>query len=268
MNFINNLPYLAFQEAGNPRLNAQSINVNLFSRKAALGFIERKLRAKQGFKLATLNLDHVVKLAINPAFAQAYREHDAIVADGFPIVWLGRMNGVSIERTAGSDLIMPLIETVQAVGAKLAIIGTSKASLDNACQVLRQKFPNLAIVYTCSPTFGFDPLSVEADTIIGKLATSGATLCLIAMGAPKQEIFAAHAAERLPDVGFVSVGASIDFIAGGQKRAPLVVQKTNLEWLWRLMTNPRRLFVRYFLCALIMPVLFLQTLRQRAKPLA
>jgi exopolysaccharide biosynthesis WecB/TagA/CpsF family protein len=100
---------------------------------------------------------------------------------------------------------------------------------------------------------GFDPEDDAADGFIKDLDRSGARVCLLALGAPKQEEFAARALRSLPAVGFVSVGAGIDFVAGTQTRAPRLVRVLALEWLWRLSGNPRRLFRRYASCAAILP---------------
>ena len=114
--------------------------------------------------------------------------------------------------------------------------------------------------------FGFDPEGPAATACLDELAASGARLCLLALGAPKQEILAIRGAERLPGCGFVSVGAGLDFIAGHQSRAPVWVRRMALEWAWRLATNPRRLARRYLDCALVLPGLGVDALRERALP--
>ena len=90
---------------------------------------------------------------------------------------------------------------------------------------------------------------------------SGARLCILARGAPKQEMFAARGTERLP--GFVSIGAGLDFIAGTQRRAPRWVRQIAVEWFWRMACDPRRLALRYWSCVLILPELVLAALREK-----
>jgi exopolysaccharide biosynthesis WecB/TagA/CpsF family protein len=99
--------------------------------------------------------------------------------------------------------------------------------------------------------------------VIAVLRASGAGLCLLALGAPKQEIFAARAHAALPHMGFASIGAGLDFIAGKQPRAPLWVRRLALEWLWRALSSPRRMLPRYARCVAILPGLMREAWRLR-----
>ena len=110
---------------------------------------------------------------------------------------------------------------------------------------------------------GFDPTGEEANACIEALNASGAGLCFLALGAPKQEIFAAHAQARLPHMGFMSIGAGLDFIAGRQRRAPKIVRRFAAEWLWRLSLDPGRLFKRYAACIAVLPGLCVTALQIR-----
>jgi exopolysaccharide biosynthesis WecB/TagA/CpsF family protein len=110
---------------------------------------------------------------------------------------------------------------------------------------------------------GFDPRSAEAAANIAAIGASGARLCLVALGAPKQEIFAARAHMALPSIGFVSIGAGLDFIAGAQTRAPTWVQALALEWAWRMLNSPRRLAARYAACFQVFPRLLFRAVLLR-----
>src|SRR5262249_6753172 len=88
------------------------------------------------------------------------------------------------------------------------------------------------------------------------IGDSGADICFVALGAPKQELFADYAKSILPTVSFVCIGAGLDFIAGAQVRAPGWMQRWNLEWLWRAASDPQRLLYRYLLCMGAMPGFF------------
>lgn len=123
--------------------------------------------------------------------------------------------------------------------------------------------PDLVVALCLAPPFGFDPESAAADAVIDQIAVSGAGLCLLALGAPKQEILAARAFHRLSGVGFASVGAGLDFIAGRQMRAPVWMRRWALEWVWRLILDPGRLGPRYARCALVVPGQVIAAQRQR-----
>lgn len=95
------------------------------------------------------------------------------------------------------------------------------------------------------------------------LNTSGARLCFIALGAPKQEFFAAFARTHSPTVGFASIGAGLDFLSGHQTRAPKVMRAFALEWFWRALQSPKRMVPRYAKCFAILPGLAFEAWRQR-----
>lgn len=247
------------------RKKKSAIQINVPSPKAALKYIREKTFAREGFAMATINLYHIVMLSRNKTYLEAYLRHDVVVADGFPIVWLGKIAGwKNIQKTTGSDLTVPLIRLVHETGGSLAMIGTTAAVLERASEAIRRQFPGIRIVFTKAPSFSFNPLGKEALSLMEEVRKRKVSLCLLAFGAPKQEILAAVGKHLAPHTGFVSVGASIDFIVGHQKRAPKWARKANLEWFWRLALSPKRLFKRYFLCALLLPILLLRAWAEKA----
>lgn len=251
-----------FQTVG-PHDDQSAVVVNVASRAGLLSDLESRLSTRSGFCLATLNLDHVTKLRRMPDFRAAYLRHSHVTADGNPIVWLSRLAGQKIDLITGSDLIDPVVGLAARSGVSIALFGATKESLQDAARALTQRYPGLVIALTMSPPMGFDPKGADADSAIEQLTASGAGLCFIALGAPKQELFAAYASERLPRMGFVSIGAGLDFISGRQARAPRIVRKFAAEWLWRLASNPRRLAVRYGACIVILPRLLGRALMSR-----
>ncbi|MFV0334275.1 MAG: WecB/TagA/CpsF family glycosyltransferase [Tropicimonas sp.] len=228
-----------------------------------LAEIERHLLAGQGFAIATINLDHVVKLRHSEAFRHAYGSHSHVVADGNPIVWMSRLSGRPVTLVPGSELVEPVAAMAARTGMPIGFFGASDDSLALAAAALEARHPGLRIATRIAPRHGFNPAGAEADACIAEMATSPARLWLLALGAPKQEIFAARAREKLPDRGFLSIGAGIDFIAGHQVRAPKFVQALALEWAWRMFGSPLRLVPRYARCAAAMPGLAGAALQQR-----
>jgi len=239
------------------------IVVNTPSEAALLSAVEERLSAGRGFTVATLNLDHLVKLRRDPAFRDAYAATDLVVADGRPVVWLAKLQRAPVRLAPGSDLTAPLCAVAARLGAPIALFGASPEALETAAARLARDIPDLRVVHSESPPYGFDPAGTEADACIHRIADSGARLCLVALGAPKQEIFAVRASARAPGAGFVSIGAGLDFAAGTQKRAPRLARRLGLEWLWRLLSDPRRLGGRYAACAAALPGLVADSLRTR-----
>ncbi|PZX13449.1 exopolysaccharide biosynthesis WecB/TagA/CpsF family protein [Palleronia aestuarii] len=230
-----------------------TVRVTHADRDPFLDEIEARMRAGQGFTIATLNLDHVVKIAHDPAFRAAYLAQSHVVADGNPIVWLSRLAGREVELIPGSELIHPLCERAARTNTKVALLGSTEETLATAADRLAAAHPGLEVVARIAPAQGFDPDGAAAKEALEAVGASGAGLCLLALGAPKQERLAARAGPLLPRCGFVSIGAGLDFIAGTQTRAPDWVRAMAAEWLWRAAGNPRRLAARYLACLAILP---------------
>jgi N-acetylglucosaminyldiphosphoundecaprenol N-acetyl-beta-D-mannosaminyltransferase len=201
----------------------------------------------------TLNLDHVVKMRKDAKFRAAYQRAGLITADGFPIVLACSFQGKQVSRVAGSDLIAPIIAEAARSGKSSYLFGSKSQVLTKASRLLQERSPGLKIAGVFAPPQGFDPASEDARRCIEAIGNSGADLCFVALGAPKQELFADRGKRQLPNVSFVCVGAGLDFIAGAQVRAPHWMQRWNLEWLWRAASNPRRLLYRYLLCMVALP---------------
>lgn len=245
------------------RYGSTVISLNLPDRASVETAVAARLAAGQGFALATLNLDHMVKLAADPAFRAAYGAQDLVCADGNPVVWLSRLAGRPVELVPGSELVLPLARCAARAGVPVALFGSTEPVLQRAADVLRKAAPGLEVAACLAPPHGFDPQGQAAGEWLARLGQSGARLCFLALGAPKQEVLAARGRRELPQMGFVSVGAGLDFLAGRQTRAPRWMRRLALEWLWRMASDPRRLVPRYAACARILPGQLWAAWRQR-----
>jgi N-acetylglucosaminyldiphosphoundecaprenol N-acetyl-beta-D-mannosaminyltransferase len=201
----------------------------------------------------TLNLDHLVKMREDAKFRRAYTRAGLITADGFPIVLACSLQGKRVSRVTGSDLIAPISAAAARSGKSIYLFGSSLQVLTKASRLLRERNPGLTIAGVFAPPQRFDPASEHARRCIVTIGNSGADLCLVALGAPKQELFADHGKSLVPHISFVCIGAGLDFIAGAQVRAPYWMRSWCLEWLWRAAGNPRRLLYRYLLCMAAAP---------------
>jgi N-acetylglucosaminyldiphosphoundecaprenol N-acetyl-beta-D-mannosaminyltransferase len=236
-----------FQIAG------KRIAVNIPDAAALEAAVEQRLSAGQGFALATINLDHLVKLRSDTPFRLAYAAQDFVVADGNPIVWLSRLARRPVSLVPGSDMVVPLARLAARLGISVALLGSTPEALRKAADGLCDRVPGLKVAAMIAPPMGFDPMGEDADAMFAEIAASGARLCFVALGAPKQEILAARGRSHAPSVGFCSIGAGLDFIAGHQVRAPAWVRGLALEWVWRMLSSPRRLVPRYARCVAILP---------------
>ena len=239
------------------------VRVTVPDAEALWSSVAGRLRAGEGFGLATLNLDHLDKLRRDADFAAAYAAQDMVTADGNPVVWLSRLAGRPVDLLPGADLVLPLARIAAREGRTVALLGSTEASLEKAGNALMARVPGLEVVLRIAPPMGFDPGGAEATAMLERVAASGVGLCFLALGAPKQERLAARGRRIAPGVGFVSIGAGLDFLAGSQVRAPALVRRLALEWLWRMLGDPRRLAGRYLRSALILPGHALRALGQR-----
>jgi N-acetylglucosaminyldiphosphoundecaprenol N-acetyl-beta-D-mannosaminyltransferase len=244
------------------RVDNCEVTVNVTDMTELLREIHSRFTRGLGFAVATVNLDHLVKLKRNAAFRTAYQRHDLVVADGNPIVWLSRLAGTPVSLVPGADLVEPLASLAARDNVAVALIGSTAEILGIAADRLKAAHPGLRIVACLSPGQGFKASSLEATGIIEQLRASGAQFAFLALGAPRQEMFAARCREELPEMGFVSIGAGLDFIAASQHRAPLWLRRLAMEWAWRTLTNPRRLARRYARCAMSFPHFVMNTLRR------
>jgi N-acetylglucosaminyldiphosphoundecaprenol N-acetyl-beta-D-mannosaminyltransferase len=198
--------------------------------------------------VTTPNLDHLVLLRRSEAFRAAYRDASLVTADGWPVITLSRWAGKALpERVAGSDLCPMLCARAASAGRPLRwfLLGGKPGVGQRAADRLQQTWPGVQVVGLASPPIGFESDRLQNDRLIEQINTSGADLLLIGLGAPKQELWIHAHARRLQVPVALCGGASIDFLAGEQTRAPQWMREHKLEWVHRLATNPRRLFWRY-----------------------
>lgn len=222
----------------------------------AVAGIMRRLADCKSFLVCTLNLDHLVKLRTNVGFRKAYADAEFVLADGFPIVIFARLKGVALERATGADLIEPLCCAAAERGMPIYLFGTTLPALCAAGRKLVAAHPGLEIAGVYSPAAQFQVESEAADEAIAIIQGSGAKICLVALGAPRQELFSARAIEATTGIAFLGIGASLDFIGGMQTRCPRFLRRLNLEWAWRAASDPRRLGVRYIACLALFAKLY------------
>ncbi|WP_232831242.1 WecB/TagA/CpsF family glycosyltransferase [Pseudogemmobacter bohemicus] len=241
------------------------IEVTHASRAALLRDVATRFRRGEGFALATINVDHLVKLRRDPKFRAAYAGQDMVVADGNPIVWLSSLAKKPVDLMPGSDLVLPLCGLAANAGLPVSMLGATGAALEAASARLSREIPGYRQGLLIAPAMGFDPEGPEARKALADLAALGPGLCLIALGAPKQERFAALGRSLAPQTGFASVGAGVEFLSGDQSRAPAWVRKIAMEWAWRALSSPRRLIPRYAACFAILPEEAVKAWRQRSE---
>jgi N-acetylglucosaminyldiphosphoundecaprenol N-acetyl-beta-D-mannosaminyltransferase len=201
--------------------------------------------------VCTGNLDHLVLLDRDPEFLETYRSADLVVADGAPVVWLSRLfpprGGAPLkERVAGSDLFWELARASAEHGVRLFLLGGAPGAADGAVAAICRRYPNAQICGTYCPPFETFATREEQGRIQEVIRQAKPDILMVAFGAPKQEkwILANKDALQVPIA--IGVGGSFEMASGIVRRAPRWMQKTGLEWSYRFLQEPGRLWKRYF----------------------
>ncbi|WP_194721535.1 WecB/TagA/CpsF family glycosyltransferase [Noviherbaspirillum malthae] len=210
----------------------------------AVGQITRWGADHQSRYVCICNVHSVVTTTSDVEFKIAVNNADMATPDGAPIAWaLRRLGHPMQERINGPDLMMKYLEEAERLDQVVFFYGSTESTLAKLRVTLARQFPRLRIGGTYSPPFR--SLSLEEDEqIIEMINESGANVVFVGLGCPKQEKWMADHRGRVNAV-MIGVGAAFDYHAGVIKRAPLWWQRNGLEWLYRLASEPRRLFKRY-----------------------
>lgn len=202
------------------------------------------------------NVHSVVMSKQRQEFRQVINSADAATCDGMPVTWYLRRCGFPRQRRInGPDLMWNCCRRAALTGMPVYLYGAAPDTLETLAQRLRAAFPGLQLVGTYSPPFR-ELTPGEEREVAAMIEQSGARVVFVSLGCPKQELWMARQRGKLPAV-MIGVGAAFDYHAGVVKRAPRVMQDLGLEWLFRLIAEPRRLWRRYlvtntlFVCYLV-----------------
>jgi N-acetylglucosaminyldiphosphoundecaprenol N-acetyl-beta-D-mannosaminyltransferase len=203
--------------------------------------IVTELEHGEGGRVVTPNVDICRQASRDPEAGELIRAASTVVADGMPLVWASRLQGDPLpERVTGASLIFSLSAAAAADGWSVYLLGGDPGVPEQAAAALADRSPGLQVAGTDAPAPGFELAEVRR-----RVEAAHPDIVFVGLGFPKQEQVIAAVAPRLPGAWFVGCGAAIPFAAGALPRAPEWMQRTGLEWAWRLLSEPRRLFRRY-----------------------
>jgi N-acetylglucosaminyldiphosphoundecaprenol N-acetyl-beta-D-mannosaminyltransferase len=188
---------------------------------------------------------HVLMEAYDsPAFQMAINQADLVTPDGIPLVWMLRLKGVKGQtRVYGPTLMLHVLEMAAKDEIPVGFYGGKESTLKRLVTNMQGRFPGLKVAYAFSPPFRALDMQ-ESDQINEEITGSGARILFVGLGCPKQEIWMAEHKGIIPVV-MLGVGAAFDFLAGIKPQAPAWIQAIGMEWLFRLLHEPRRLARRY-----------------------
>lgn len=198
--------------------------------------------------VVTPNVDHIVKLETDSELQAVYESADLVVADGMPLVWYSKILKTPLkEKISGSDLFPELCKLAERKNYKIFLLGAGPGVADLAAKRIREKHPRISSIGTYSPSYGFENNNLEIEKIVSIIRDFQPDILAVGLGAPKQEKFIYKYREILKVPVSLAIGATIDFQSGVIKRAPRWMQKSGLEWLYRLIKEPRRMYKRYLI---------------------
>lgn len=224
-------------------MNILGIQVDVVSMDEAVERVEEFLQDEKKRQIVTPNPEQIVLAQKDKEFASILNRADLAIADGIGVVWASRFLSDSLpEKVTGTDLMLKLCEQACQKGWSVFLLGGEEGVAKQAAIELQKIFPGIKVAGASSA----DPFS--------NLQPPTSNLLFVAYGAPTQEKWIAQNLSNLPVKVAMGVGGGIDFITGVQKRAPRVVRKLGMEWLWRLLVNPVR-FKRIFNAVVVFPLL-------------
>lgn len=229
-----------------PSVTLAGVRLHAIDEAQCIAHILGEIASGRGGVVATANLDHVRRLQQPGPFRDAYAAADVVTVDGMPVVWACRIQGTPVPgRVAGSDLMRSLPAAAAAAGRSVFLLGGDPGAGAAAAARLCAASPALRVAGIECPPVGFEKDAAHFAALRTRLQAAAPDLVFVALGSPKQEFVIRDLRAALPRAWWLGVGISFSFVAGDVKRAPRWLQRLGLEWLHRLVQEPRRLARRY-----------------------
>lgn len=248
------------------RTNILGVGVSAINMEMALNTIDRWIAERRPNYVCVTSVHGVIASQSDNELRRIQNRAGLVTPDGMPLVWVSRLRKHrNVGRVYGPDLMTAVCTESVAKGYRHFLYGGASAVPERLADRLRQAYPGIQIVGTYSPPFR--PLTPEEDeTVVRQINQSKADIVWVGLSTPKQEYWMAGHLGRLDVPVMIGVGAAFDFLAGLKRQAPRWIQRSGLEWLYRLSTEPRRLWRRYLtIVPLFLFYMALDSLRLRGR---
>ena len=212
-------------------------------RGAAQVLIERKTDQTDGLAVHLANAYTVALTMQDREYGALFRNAECIFADGKPISWLSQIAGPPLHQVRGPSLFRQVIDDGRDAGLRHFLLGASESTLSRLKANILREYPGVEIVGSWNPPFR-ELTAAEREWQDDQILCSGADVVWVGLGTPKQDFEVERLASQLPVVA-VAIGAAFDFVAGTKREAPAWMTRSGTEWIFRLATEPRRLWRRY-----------------------
>jgi N-acetylglucosaminyldiphosphoundecaprenol N-acetyl-beta-D-mannosaminyltransferase len=228
------------------RVNVLGVGISVLNLPSALTVIAEAIGMRRKGYICVTGVHGVMEAQSDPAFKAILNNAMLCTPDGIPMVWAGRLNGFSeMDRVYGPDLLLLVCEWSKKSGCRHFFYGGADGVAELLAEKLRAKFPGLNVAGTFTPPFR--PLTAAEETKFQELVRNlRPDIIWVGLSTPKQEKFMAEYLCKLDTTLMVGIGAAFDFHSGRVKQAPRWMQRSGLEWFFRLCQEPRRLAKRYF----------------------
>lgn len=227
------------------RMPIVSMEVDVVDLNTTLSRINQLSNEEKGAYVCVSNVHMCMEVFDSDSFREVVNNADLVIPDGRPISWAQRLLGsVNAEQVRGQDIMNALCEISGSKNLNIGLYGgSSNELLDTVVNKLNAEFADINISYAYSPPFRA-LTETEDDEVVSNINEANVNILFVGIGCPKQERWMAEHKDKLNCV-MLGVGAAYDFIAGSKSHAPRWMQKVGLEWLFRLCSEPKRLWKRY-----------------------
>lgn len=227
------------------RINVLGVGLSVLNLKTALAAIAQAVKTKSKGYICITGVHGVTEAQDNPAFRQILNRAFLCTPDGMPMVWLGKLHGhPEMSRVYGPDLMLDVCAWSESSGCRHFFYGGAPGVAELLAEKLKARFPKLQVAGCYTPPFR--PLNQTEEEQLSQLVRkSKADILWVGLSTPKQEKFMAEYLSKLDVTLMVGVGAAFDFHSGRVHQAPRWIQRSGLEWFYRLCQEPRRLAGRY-----------------------
>jgi N-acetylglucosaminyldiphosphoundecaprenol N-acetyl-beta-D-mannosaminyltransferase len=234
------------------KVNILGIDLDALKMGQLIDICDNYIQDKKKLLLGVVNVAKVVNARKNPELRHSLDEADLILADGLPVVWLSRLMGTPLpERVAGIDIMYRLLERANEHHYRVYFLGAKDEVISKVVEIVRSDYPNVEIAGWRNGYFD----ESQEQGVAQSIGESNADILFVAMTSPKKENFLRQWQDTIQVTICHGVGGSFDVMAGVTERAPLWMQKTGLEWFYRLIQEPRRMWKRYLVTNTLFMVL-------------
>lgn len=242
------------------RVHILGTKVSRYDLQETVRLMSDAIQNRKKLRMAVTPVNCILWARKNERLREIYNSADIVTADGVPVVWASRMLKEPIRgRVTGLDLLPEFAKEAASKNYSFFFLGASEGVADSLAEALKNRYPDLEIAGTYSPPFAVRFSKEENERIVRMVNRSNADVLWVSLTAPKQDYWIARHFDKLNVSIAIGVGAAFDVVAGNVRRSPAWMQKWGLEWLYRLIQEPRRLARRYLLEApLFIPLILNQ----------